>query len=635
MAAKSPRWPWAGAAVWLVAGICLADPRLQLDLDRLRYGQVRLNGVLINLGSPQGYRLTLSSLHLPFAPRLLDRLTLDCPTGRFGTAALECYKGHLALYLPHLGQSLSASTTFALTPTSAQVSLAPIRFAGGHMQLKADYLSGRLNLQLSGNNLNLHDSGFTRVAQQLGFSLQLSSRRVKGRWTSSLELEIPQGEGLYLPIYLPFREHPLRLASGFSWHRQKGRLVLENLHLSQQRILNATAQVRLDHGVLTRLTTTFAGDLPASFRLYGQPFLEGGRWEGIEVKSGKVRGHFKITSRRQAMSTIQLDRVVLTDRERRLGLNQLGARLSWQSSGDPPLSHLSWHAGHLYAIPVGAAALVFRLSGDGFRLLPPADLPILDGRLIIDQLEMLDLSTAPKVRFRGRLATISLEVLSRVLGWPPLRGTLSGNIPQVSYDHRRRTLELDGRLTVEAFSGTIVIERLAITDLFGALPRLQAEVHVHDLDLEQLTGRFAFGRITGRLEGHIRQLQLENWRPIAFDAWFGTPSGDRTRHRISQKAVENLAKLGGGFAAGLLSRTLLRVFDEFSYTRIGLGCRLKDSVCELSGVAPARGGYHIVVGGGLPRIDVIGYNRRIDWPTLMTRLARILQLEQLTLTVQP
>ncbi len=74
---------------------------------------------------------------------------------------------------------------------------------------------------------------------------------------------------------------------------------------------------------------------------------------------------------------------------------------------------------------------------------------------------------------------------------------------------------------------------------------------------------------------------------------------------------------------GALSRSFLRVFDDFSYDRLGLSCRLENGVCEMGGVAPAKNGYYIVKGGGLPRIDVIGYQRRVNWPVLVKRLEAV------------
>jgi hypothetical protein len=61
-------------------------------------------------------------------------------------------------------------------------------------------------------------------------------------------------------------------------------------------------------------------------------------------------------------------------------------------------------------------------------------------------------------------------------------------------------------------------------------------------------------------------------------------------------------------------------FDDFGYERIGMACKLRDNVCTMDGVAPAGDGYIIVQGSGLPRIQVVGFRRKVDWPTLVARL---------------
>ncbi len=72
-----------------------------------------------------------------------------------------------------------------------------------------------------------------------------------------------------------------------------------------------------------------------------------------------------------------------------------------------------------------------------------------------------------------------------------------------------------------------------------------------------------------------------------------------------------------------MSRTFMGFFKEFSYRRLGIACRLRKGICEMDGVAPAEQGYYIVKGGGIPRIDVVGYNRRVDWDTLIQRLKNV------------
>jgi hypothetical protein len=117
-----------------------------------------------------------------------------------------------------------------------------------------------------------------------------------------------------------------------------------------------------------------------------------------------------------------------------------------------------------------------------------------------------------------------------------------------------------------------------------------------------------------------------NWQPVAFDASLHTPLDDKSPHRISQRAVENIGSIGGG-GAGItqaLSSGLLRFFDDFKYDRLGISCRLENEICLMNGVAPApKGGYYLVKGEGVPRIDVIGGAQRVDWPRLVQQLIAV------------
>ncbi len=87
--------------------------------------------------------------------------------------------------------------------------------------------------------------------------------------------------------------------------------------------------------------------------------------------------------------------------------------------------------------------------------------------------------------------------------------------------------------------------------------------------------------------------------------------------------MENIGSIGGGGAGvtAALSSGFLRFFDDFNYDRLGISCRLQNEVCVMDGVAPAaNGNYYLVKGKGVPRIDVIGSSRRVDWPRLVEQL---------------
>ena len=43
----------------------------------------------------------------------------------------------------------------------------------------------------------------------------------------------------------------------------------------------------------------------------------------------------------------------------------------------------------------------------------------------------------------------------------------------------------------------------------------------------------------------------------------------------------------------------------------------------MSGLRSAGAGFTIVEGAGIPRLEVVGFNRNVDWPTLLERLAAV------------
>jgi len=80
---------------------------------------------------------------------------------------------------------------------------------------------------------------------------------------------------------------------------------------------------------------------------------------------------------------------------------------------------------------------------------------------------------------------------------------------------------------------------------------------------------------------------------------------------------------GGGGVVQALQSGVLKFFDEYNYEKLGIRCRLRGEVCEMSGVEPApNGGYYIVKGSGIPRIDIIGSQGRVNWNQLMSSIPK-------------
>jgi hypothetical protein len=222
-----------------------------------------------------------------------------------------------------------------------------------------------------------------------------------------------------------------------------------------------------------------------------------------------------------------------------------------------------------------------------------------------------------EVTFKGAVEPISMPRLAQVFGWPQFQGTLAASIPGVTL--KDNVLTFQGSVESQVFGGRIVGSNMRLQDPLGNFPQFFADVRARDLDLGLVTQTFEVGSITGRLEADVLNLELFDWSPVSFDARLATPKGDKSRHRISAKAVTSLSNVGGGGGGVVqaLQGGVLRFFDEYSYEKLGVTCKLRNDVCEMSGVEPAGIGYYIVKGAGLPRIDIVGNAGRVRWSQLL------------------
>jgi hypothetical protein len=307
-----------------------------------------------------------------------------------------------------------------------------------------------------------------------------------------------------------------------------------------------------------------------------------------------------------------------------LQLNGMNGEIFWAPVGgrDAQVSTLSWTEGGAYGLSGGASSIEFVAYGANFALTRPAKLPVFDGALAIDNFAMGNLGAPDmEVSFKGEVEPISMPLLAKAFGWPEFAGTLAASIPGVRL--KDNVLTFDGNLESQVFGGRIVGSNIRLRDPLGNYPEFFADVRARDLDLELVTRTFEVGTITGKLEADVLGLELFGWTPTRFDARLETPKGDKSRHRISAKAVSSLSNVGGGGGGVVqaLQSGVLRFFDDYSYDKLGIRCRLRNDVCEMSGIEPAAMGYYIVKGSGMPRIDIVGNQGRVSWNQLMSSIA--------------
>lgn len=321
----------------------------------------------------------------------------------------------------------------------------------------------------------------------------------------------------------------------------------------------------------------------------------------------------------------------LRDGAGRFALDGVDGGIDWEFHGDTPASTLGWRSIELFEIPLGAARAQFESHDGAIVLAQPLSVGVLGGELRLEKLSLQPRSPRGD-RYAGSFAIVGLDMpqISAAFGWPKFPGSLSGGIPELEFSGD--TIQFRGGLDLYVFDGHLGVSGLTLERPFGVAPSLGANIHFENFDLEPFTSAFSLGGMSGRLYGTIDDLRLVDWSPVALDAWLRTKGGGR----LSYKAVSDITSLGGG---GGLSNNLqtmaLRIFDTFGYSRFGLRCRLTKEVCLMGGIdpLPQQGAasdsgderYTIIEGSGVPRLDIVGHRRRVDWPTLVRRVRESMQ----------
>jgi hypothetical protein len=469
----------------------------------------------------------------------------------------------------------------------------------------------------------------------------LTALPANGGWAFELSAAAAAGQAYVEPWFVDFDANGARLEASGTLPPGLRTASFERLALAQDGVVMLTGSGELDLGdgpLLTSLQLALQSvDLAGALPIYLQPPLVATAFKDL-TGSGTLRGEIDIALGLPTRIELDLADVMVASIGGGVAIEGVEGHFSWFDEAsrnelaqrvDSAVfkSLLGWRAARLWGIEFGAAELPFTTTGRHFRLLEPVLLPIFDGGLDISTFRVRHAGRKDMyVRFDADVKPISVALVGRALGWPEFSGSLSGRIPRLELADGYVTL--GGNLEAQVFDGLVTVRDLRLRDPLGPFPQLFAEVDIDRLDLEYITSTFEFGVITGRLSGRIEGLEMFDWMPVRFDGRLYSTPGDDSRRRISQRAVANLSSIGGG-SGGTVTSALqggfLRFFDSFRYRRLGLSCRLENDVCTMDGVGPAKGGYYIVQGSGLPRIDVIGNQRQVAWTRLVRQLAAMTQ----------
>jgi hypothetical protein len=471
-----------------------------------------------------------------------------------------------------------------------------------------------------------------------GIEGDIDLKRSKINFTAALEAK--EGEALYDRFYLNLKKNPVITAYNGSCNIRKRLLKLSSLKFDLQGILPIEI-----HGYFSQdpskgdtdftvtipqvpLKPIFHHLLQEPYKTE-KPFLEnletGGTvsaefnmkgcqnaWE-VSGRLGWHGGHLLLRERDISLKGIDFDLPVwYRSRSVKTPVETLEGTLEVQSVMLPllpeqPLSiHLNTGPNRISV----KSPTVIRVPGGDLRL----------GPVQVNHPFGPDLSVHTFLVFdRIKLQPFLSRIWTR-----PLEGTLTGMLDPLRYEKNAVTSQ--GEIMAEAFGGKVLISDLYIPGIFTSAPVLKLNAQWNDLLLSEMTTGTSFGKIEGVLNGHIRDVEIAYGQPQRFDLLLETLKIKGVPQKISVKAVENIAQIGGGQSPFMgLAGAFASFFKKFPYEKIGIRANLENDVFTINGTISEGGTEYLVKRGSFSGVNVINQNpdNRVSFKDMVKRIQRI------------
>ncbi len=646
---------------------------------RLQASNMRIAGKDVELG-PSGvtlsfsgqhplYRLSIFSLDAPHAAidagkkrfRVEDirvraaggvfdgaRRSFDLPEIHFNTSAIGnlvlSLKGPLERMMFRIRGSdtrlSKAADVFGLLPTDLHCE------ARDHLEITGVLALPRITYE---SQIDLRELQFqNREGTCLGEKIDIALTS-KGEWNlhhsrlqAGARIDIHGGEILLDRFYLNLSENPFTTRiDGADCRFSDGALSFSGLQIGLKNIveINASGRLRLKPGITGlhvqlnlpeiplkpvyehlirepyKTESPFLEKLNLAGRVSTRVTVEGDR-DGLIIKGRCVLedGSLFLTGNDLSLEGINFELPVWYSDLSRNGIpsDLLHGLLSIRSITHPMLPEQS------IDIPVEARPNRLRFEG-------PIPLKTPGGAVQMDSIDLYDMFT-PDMTVRSGIQINDAKVqpfLSQF--WPhPVEGTIQGRISPILFQHEQ--IRTEGNVIVNFFEGEVVISNIEVHNLFSSIPLFKLDAMWQDLNLAKMTAGTAFGKVDGMLKGHVTNLEIANGQPQRFELLLETEKKEGADQRISIKAVENIAQIGGGQSPFMgLAGTFASLFKTFPYEKIGARASLENDVFRINGLIHEDGLEYIVKRGGFSGVNVVNQNpdNRIRFKDMVKRIKRI------------
>jgi hypothetical protein len=499
----------------------------------------------------------------------------------------------------------------------------------GTIEKKADGLRGAAEIALA--KVEFHDAEHVRAGEKLRVDGRFEMTQVSSDPLSvRADLGLQQGEVLWDRFYFDLKDHPITIRGelrGVPGDMQMrdvvlgaggiGNVILSGRYSGSGR---SAVRARVDVGGLDRLYALAVRDaLKDTYPFLARTDAGGGLSGDVEYRcdeggwslTGNLRladGHASSSDPAVNVRGLSIDLPIVLGTGRRDATTRKGS--------------LRMAALRVGGVEIPATEAALSIAPNAVRLAEPLLVPVLGGAFVLNELEALQLATlSPQVNLGFALRELELGRLSQTLGWPPLRGTMGGTVPEVRI--KNGEIRSEGEIRVQVFGGEVRARNVSVTQIFSSVPTLELDLGFEDILLGDVTETLDIGRISGVARGAAHDLAIVHGQPLRFEAWMETVPRSGVAQRISVKAIDQLSMIGGS-GGDPLSQAVLSFFDEYRYAKMGFRCRLENDRFFLRGIEQRDGKDYLVVGSSLPpRVNVISHSQEIAFSEMMRRISRV------------
>ncbi len=458
--------------------------------------------------------------------------------------------------------------------------------------------------------------------------------------TAKASLEVNGGEALYDRFYLDLNSNRFFCSCDAAYDLSKKFLQLSGLNLGIKDILALNMHGNIFHGpgdqridLSVNIPET---SLKPVFDLFVlEPFqTEKPVLTALEIKGdisadlkltgiGKdlmAMGHFlwhdgelSLTENDFSFQGIELDLPVWYR-------TQKGGKVTETTKGS-----LSVRSMNLPMLPEQPLTLKLNAGPNSLSIKSPTIIKIPGGRARIGPLASKNIfGTQPSINTSLTMNAVEIQPLLSGIWQQPVTGTINGKLDPIHVEGG--TLTTQGNIKAGVFDGEIILSDFGASGMFTSTPIFRMSARMNALRLAGMTGGTSFGKIEGVLDGYVRNLEVAYGQPQKFDLLLETVKTKGISQKISVKAVDNIARIGGGQSPFMgIAGGFATFFKEFPYKKIGVRASLENDVFRVNGTIREGGKEYIIKRGSFSGVNIVNQNpdNRASFKDMVKRIKRV------------